>query len=353
MPTNAAMGGFPMLLVSTPKGQFAAPLTVGPATKVQMGANHGRNPLKLLVLLFAVLLAPAGACTRCPQGATNCPATGGTAATGGKAAAGGTARLTTGGNAPAATGGTLAAEPAMPPCVSSGFKLPAPRSYPLGRKLTAGESMRTVPPVAFVSDLTSVRWDTVDLVNLDQGNIGSCTGNAALKAVCTAPFDRSANETDAVKVYAKATALDSFPGTYPPTDTGSDGNSALQALKNLGWSVRNGKPLAAWVRATSFEHLVTLLHTGPVIIGIPFRQSQFTYDRCGLMQIGTDRVIGGHELAVVQWSAPEQNVLVVHSWGKDYGIKDDRGATGYGRISRAGLTALLADGGDAIGLVPP
>jgi hypothetical protein len=310
------------------------------------------NRLRYLILLFAVLLAPAGACTKCPQGASLCPGAGGTSATGGRAATGG--KFATGGRPAVATGGQLVAiEPVMPPCVTAGFKLPAPRTYSLGRRLTKGSSMLTAAPVQFVPDMSSVRRDTVDLINLDQGSIGSCTGNAAVKAVGTFPFDRSAVESDAVLVYEGATKIDPFPGAYPPNDTGSDGNSALQALKNLGWSVRSGKPLATWVHATSFEHLITLLHTGPVIIGIPFKNSNFSYDSCGLMQQGTDQDIGGHELDLVQWSEPEQNVVVVHSWGKDYGIKDDRGATGYGRISRATLTAKLNAGGDAIGLVPP
>jgi hypothetical protein len=310
------------------------------------------NRLRCLVLLFAVLLAPAGACTRCPNGASLCPGTGGTAATGGRGATGG--RIAIGGRPAAATGGqAVAVEPAMPPCVSSGFRLPPPRAYPLGRVMTKGQSMLEAAPVQFVPDMSSVRWNTVDWVNLDQLRLGSCTGNAVVKAVGTLPFDRSANENDAVMIYSAATKIDPFTGAYPPTDTGSDGNSALQALKNLGWSVRNGKPLANWVQAVSFEHLVTLLHAGPVIIGIPFRNSNFTYDSCGQMQQGNDPDIGGHELAVTQWSAPEQAVVVVHSWGPEYGIKDDRGATGYGRISRAVLTAKLMAGGDAIGLIPP
>lgn len=318
------------------------------------------NRLKLLVLLFAVLLAPAGACTRCPNGASICPGTGGTAATGGRSATGG--RKATGGTPPA-TGGKVAAEPPGPPCVPSGARKVGPnQTFPLGRKMTGGVRMLDALPVQFVPDMSSVRWDTVDFVNLDQSqywdgkkfiSLGSCPGNAVAKAVGTAPFDRSANEQDAVKIYSDATNIDPFNGRYPPTDTGSDGNSALQALKNLGWSVRNGKPLTTWVRAVSFEHAITLLHQGPVIIGIPFKQSNFDYDSCGVMQNGTDADIGGHELAVVQWIASEQNVVVVHSWGKDYGIRDDRGATGYGRISRAVLTAKLQAGGDAIGPVPP
>lgn len=336
-----------------------APVAAGgiPAETPRQGARRRRvanlllevrskmNRLKIIVLLFAVLLAPAGACTRCPQNATNCPASGGTAATGGNRATGGAIPVR-------ATGGTKATDPGVPPCVPSGMKVGPEKSYPLGRVMTAGHSMLTAAPVQFTPDLTSVRWDTVDLVNLTQ-RIGSCTGNAAVKAVGTAPFDRSANETDAETVYSAATKIDPFKGQWPPTDTGSDGNSALQALKNLGWSVRNGKPLSSWVRATSFEHAITLLHSGPIIIGIPWRQSNFSYDSCGKMLDGTDPNIGAHELAVVQWIAPEQNVVVVHSWGPEYGIKDDRGATGYGRISRAVLTQKLLAGGDAIGLVPP
>src|SRR3954463_7315037 len=73
---------------------------------------------------------------------------------------------------------------------------------------------------------------------LDQGNLGSCVGNAStyhLSEVIGADglsrvtisgvtLQRSGdNEPFAVKLYGGATVKDGYPGTYPPEDTGSSG----------------------------------------------------------------------------------------------------------------------------------
>src|SRR5882672_8003142 len=60
----------------------------------------------------------------------------------------------------------------------------------------------------------------------DQGELGSCTGNAMAGVLMTEPLwirGRNLAEADAVALYKTATRLDSVPGTYPPNDTGSSG----------------------------------------------------------------------------------------------------------------------------------
>ncbi len=71
----------------------------------------------------------------------------------------------------------------------------------------------------------------------DQGNLGSCTGNAMAGVLMTDPFwkaGRLLTESDAVRLYSEATHLDKIRGSYPPEDTGSSGlNFLSQAKKRL------------------------------------------------------------------------------------------------------------------------
>ena len=88
-------------------------------------------------------------------------------------------------------------------------------------------------------------WDRV-LAILDQGQLGSCTGNAGTGALGTQPLydavgkpvlpanDAVAAEQFAVQLYADATVADGYPGTYPPDDTGSSGLAVCKVLKARG-----------------------------------------------------------------------------------------------------------------------
>jgi hypothetical protein len=85
------------------------------------------------------------------------------------------------------------------------------------------------------------------LAILDQGKLGSCTGNAGTGAVGTQPFyhqvgknvlpavdDASAGEQFAVKLYSDATKADAIPDSYPPDDTGSSGLAICKVLNARG-----------------------------------------------------------------------------------------------------------------------
>src|SRR5579862_1268869 len=114
---------------------------------------------------------------------------------------------------------------------------------PLGRHVHFDSRSEQYPftPKDGPRDLTSVLW-TRRVPIFDQGNLGSCTGNATVGAVGTDPsfadlsaaVQKSLSEALAIKVYSNATKLDSYPGNYPPDDTGSDGIDACKAAKALG-----------------------------------------------------------------------------------------------------------------------
>src|SRR5450631_3388497 len=78
--------------------------------------------------------------------------------------------------------------------------------------------------------LKDQHWDRV-LAILDQGQLGSCTGNAGTGALGTQPLydaagksvlpavtDAAAAEKFAVSLYSDATVADGYPGKYPPDD---------------------------------------------------------------------------------------------------------------------------------------
>ena len=122
--------------------------------------------------------------------------------------------------------------------------------------------------------LKSCEWERV-LTVLDQGQLGSCTGNAGTGALGTQPFydavgsavlpkpdDAAGAEEFAVQLYADATVVDGYPGVYPPDDTGSSGLAICKVHKSR--DMINGY---RWAR-TAYGFL-RLLQRGPVLQGCP------------------------------------------------------------------------------------
>src|SRR4051794_12928919 len=57
----------------------------------------------------------------------------------------------------------------------------------------------------------------------NQGQVGSCTGNACAGVLSTRPFRHYYRaQSTALKIYQDATRIDPYEGTYLPSDTGSD-----------------------------------------------------------------------------------------------------------------------------------
>src|ERR1700747_2693484 len=130
---------------------------------------------------------------------------------------------------------------------------------------------------------------------LDQGDIGSCTGNAMAQLLNPDPFTNSRahvtqgflTETDALKLYHDATVLDGFPGTYPPDDTGSSGRGVGKAAKQEGF-------IAAYKHAFGFTHFCLALQLQPVIVGTDWYDGMFKPSSKGFVK-PTGSVAGGHE----------------------------------------------------------
>lgn len=219
---------------------------------------------------------------------------------------------------------------------------------PLGRHIRHDSRSRQYPVRAEgePARVESVSWRRVSPV-LDQGNLGSCTGNAADGVLGSEPFyDTLANlaggfdfsEATALKIYSKGTELDGYPGSYPPDDTGSDGLAVAQACKGFGW-------ISGYTHAFSMDDFLTGMTKGPAITGSTWLTGMDSPDPQGLVTFsGTVR--GGHEFEADGIDATNEIVWFVNSWG-----------TGWGQQGRFGMRfaeyeKALADGGDATFFVP-
>jgi hypothetical protein len=190
----------------------------------------------------------------------------------------------------------------------------------------------------------TVLWQRV-LGILDQGSLGSCTGNAGVGALGTQPFydamgrqmplDVAAAERYAVQLYADATRLDVWPGSYPPEDTGSSGLAVCKVLRSRG-------VIAGYRWATSPAGLARLLQEGPVLLGMPWYSAFFDPAPGGWIERGDwqrSGVAGGHEVEVVGIDVDAHDfgrsaLTLANSWGTGWGER------GYFRMRLATYSQL-------------
>lgn len=153
---------------------------------------------------------------------------------------------------------------------------------------------------------------------LDQGSLGSCTGNAGTAALECAPnYDGHIyDEAFAVQLYSDATKQDQYVGQYPPTDQGSSGLGVCRALKARGtiksyaWTFSMGAALKALVLR-------------PIIIGIPWYDSFDRLDSSHTVHLSPNSSVrGGHELCVAALDVEARRIGLWQSWGPSWG---DRG----------------------------
>lgn len=211
--------------------------------------------------------------------------------------------------------------------------------HPLGRHVEHWEESKNYPYVAKVTapkPVMHIHHGTV----LNQGQLGSCTGNAITQSLVTGVLYRSgwlATEKKAIQVYSLATQLDGFPGVYPPNDTGSSGVGAAKASQQLKW-------------ITSYQHVFGIAHaqqsiaTTPFIVGTSWYEGMFTPDKDGTVHL-TGAVAGGHEYLCLGYDG--FNVWTfLNSWGTwGVGLKGIA-TTGIFHMTTADFAKLLADQGD-------
>lgn len=175
----------------------------------------------------------------------------------------------------------------------------------------------------------------------DQGQVGSCTGNAAVKCLSYDPFwaeasstltsDEALDEALALDVYSAAETIDGD-GPYPPNDNGSSGLSVAKVLKSRGW-------ISGYQHALSLDAVLSALSAQPVIVGTEWTYDMFQPDASGQVR-PTGPSQGGHEYVLDEVDAEGERVWLQNSWG------DAWGQQGRAWLSWSDLGALLSRSGD-------
>jgi hypothetical protein len=178
---------------------------------------------------------------------------------------------------------------------------------------------------------------------LNQGQVGSCTGNAGIGALGSNPLYKTAqnkyslDQNGALKLYSEATVIDGG-SPYPPTDDGSYGLSIAKALQNTG-------VISGYQHTFSLNSALLALTVYPILVGINWYQGMFTPDPDGRVRI-TGALAGGHEIVARQIDAENSRVWFDNSWGPTWGVK------GRFYLTFADLGTLLSQQGDVIVLLP-
>jgi len=174
----------------------------------------------------------------------------------------------------------------------------------------------------------------------DQGDLGSCTGNAMAGVLMTEPFwssGRTLTEKNAIALYKAATKLDAFPGNYPPDDTGSSGLAVMKAAVNA-------KYITGYAHTFSLDQLLGSLVLRPGILGVYWYDSFDTPKPDGECPLkASAKIRGGHEIEMFGIDAKKKRVWCFNSCGPTWGGR--RNGTFY--FSWKTLTQLLNEKGDA------
>lgn len=206
--------------------------------------------------------------------------------------------------------------------------------------------------------LTRVHWQR-RIPILDQGQIGSCTANAftGLRgtdsaagpgATSVAITDSAAansqglfsagtaalDEAFALTAYSLETRLDSFPGQYPPDDTGSDALGAMVMAQNLGL-------VDTYLHVFSIAALQSALVNGGVMWGTVWLESMFDVDPNGFIRVDKrSGTAGGHELVLSGYDPSTDAYDLDNSWGAPWG------RNGSAKVHGSDLKWLLSQDGD-------
>jgi hypothetical protein len=175
---------------------------------------------------------------------------------------------------------------------------------------------------------------------LNQGRLGSCTMNALLQcSMCTPVWNGVWNwvEADAVRGYTRATQIDPFDGSWPPTDTGSDGVSVCKV--GIEWGL-----LDRYEHTFDFQHSLESLVLQPDITGTYWYDTMYYPDADGRVH-PTGTIVGGHEYVRIGLEVTNRRVWFFQSWGP-WGLTID-GIPGFFYMTWDDYESLLiAQNGD-------
>jgi hypothetical protein len=225
---------------------------------------------------------------------------------------------------------------------------PASRTValPLGRHVVH-DSRNLAYRHRITSPTTASVLHNRDIPILDQGQVGSCTGNGEVGCLGTSPnFEgltgtqqAQLNEALALKIYSGAEVIDGD-GPYPPNDNGSSGPSAAKAAMKLGF-------ISGYTHCLSLADVLDALQTQAVSIGINWYDSFDNPPSSGLLSISPNaQVRGGHEPMLRGVSVADQTVFGDNSWGLSWGVH------GSFTMGWSTLERLLSEDGDGTVSIP-
>jgi hypothetical protein len=229
-----------------------------------------------------------------------------------------------------------------------------PSAGRLGRHVRHDPRSKRYPHRRTGGPLVSVRHQR-HIPILNQGSLGSCTGNATEGALGCSPFfeaippansarpsatDADLDEQQAVGLYSAATKLDDYDGAYPPVDTGSDGLSVAKAAQQAGL-------ISVYTLCFSIDGFLDALGKQPVITGVNWYSSFDSPDENGIVTLPRSATVrGGHEFVLTEIDADRELIGADNSWDLTWGLQ------GRFYIPFAVYERLLSEEGDATVFVP-
>jgi hypothetical protein len=207
----------------------------------------------------------------------------------------------------------------------------------LGRHIHFDERSRAYKVELKGGELASKIWKRT-IRPFNQGQVGSCTGNAIAGLLATHPNFHEGltyNEALAKQIYTRATELDNIVGDFPPDDTGSTVLAACKAARDLGLI-----DSYHWCFGAD-DVLQTLSHVGPVAVGVNWYTGFDTPKARGVVK-PTGRIEGGHAFELIGIDVDGGHVIAENSWGPGWGEK------GKFLFSFETLDKLLGEQGEAV-----
>jgi len=208
------------------------------------------------------------------------------------------------------------------------------------RLVEANRAYRVAAPAVDLSK--QAVWWTGGVV-LDQGQEGSCVGHGVVGewiaspargnlGVGRNPIGRQVEgHRVAVQVYDRARKIDEFEGD----DTeGTSVRAGMLVGRERGW-------YSGFNWAFNMTELRAALQTGPVVIGVEWRELMYTAPD-GLVNV-SGPVVGGHCLVVTGYSPNYRGAGPFYRWRNSW--SQSYGANGNGYITPADLDSILFQAG--------
>jgi len=235
-------------------------------------------------------------------------------------------------------------------------KVYTPSDHRLGRKVEHDSRSKRFAIKPTRAAIKTTFWST-QAPGLNQGDIGSCTGTSTAQLINTDYWTPARQRVTrrkykyldqsyaANRIYSLATKLDSYPGAYPPEDTGSSGLAAAKAIVQMGYA-------SSYVHALSINALITGLQKSPCIVGTEWTAGMYSLDKNYYVK-PTGKAEGGHEYLCLGVDIERDELWFRNSWGPDWGTEIPNICPDQAfRMTIANFTKLLLRQGDATFPVP-